>query len=87
MAALAQGRAIVTNHGTWSEPIWRASGAVELVPCERTGAAGLALLNDPDRLVELGRRAASLYRQRFALEHTIRAVRAVYADLPAAVAG
>jgi glycosyltransferase involved in cell wall biosynthesis len=84
MAALGLGRAVVTNAGDWSEPIWHTSGAVELASSARLGAACRLLLNDPNRRQDLGRRAAFLYQTRFALEHTIRTVRDVGAALPAA---
>lgn len=87
MAALAQGRAIVTNPGEWCEPIWRTSGAVELVPCARLGAMSLSLLNNPEQQSEVGRRGASLYQACFALEHTVRAVRTMTIASLAAIAG
>lgn len=87
MAALAQGRAIVTNSGQWCEPIWHASGAVELAPFDGMATACVALLHDPERRAELGRRAAELYRAHFSLEHTVRSMRAVHPALPTAAAG
>jgi glycosyltransferase involved in cell wall biosynthesis len=87
MAALAQGLAVITNSGEWCEPLWHTSGAVELVAFDGMGAACVALLNDPKRRAELGRRAVELYQARFSLEHTVRAVRALPVPSPMAVAG
>lgn len=83
MAALAQGCAVVTTSGHATEPIWRESDAVDLVPVDQLGAAALTLLgNSPGRRA-LGRRAAHLYREHFALEHTVRALRTIWsAALP-----
>jgi hypothetical protein len=75
MAALALGRPIVTTEGHLTEPLWRASGSVVLASPSELAAAVLALLNDSDRLADLGHRAAKLYRSRFALEYTIRLLR------------
>jgi glycosyltransferase involved in cell wall biosynthesis len=75
MAALALGCPIVTTAGEWTEPIWRESKAVVIATATDLAAAVLALLDDPERRIELGRQAAALYRSQFAVEHTIRALR------------
>jgi len=78
MASLAVGCAVVTTEGDLSEPIWRESGAVALVP---SGAADEFvrevedLLDRKERRESLRRRAQELYRTRFALAHTIRTLR------------
>lgn len=77
MAGLANGLPVVTNLGTLSEPLW-AGGGVALVPSPDAGAvtrAAVELLADPAARAELGRRAAALYRDTFALEHTIAKLR------------
>ncbi len=73
-AALAHGRAVVTNQGSLHEPFWAESGAVALAPAPH--AEGLiriteALLDDPEARANLGAAARRLYEQVFALEHTI----------------
>jgi hypothetical protein len=73
MAALANGIPVLTTLGELSEPIWW-NGAVEAVPagswdqlCERA----LDLLGRPERLSSLGAAGRQLYRDRFAIEHTL----------------
>lgn len=78
MAALAHSRAIVTTAGALTEPLWAESGAVEIAPAGEftaLGAAASALLDDEPRRARLGREALALYRDRFALRHTIAALR------------
>ena len=84
MAGLAHQRAIVTTAGAFTEPIWFDSGAVALVPAGDDDA----LLGEVSRLAsdESGRsRIASagirLYDERFALRHTIKALRAAASEL------
>lgn len=75
---LAHGRAIVTTAGALTEPLWAESGAVEITPAGEftaLGAAASALLDDEARRARLGRKALALYRNRFALRHTIAALR------------
>lgn len=78
MAALALGMPIVTTDGLLSEPVWRETGAVRLVPADaisELAVAADALLGDRAAREALGTRAAALYAERFALEHTVRALR------------
>jgi glycosyltransferase involved in cell wall biosynthesis len=76
MAGLALGIPIATNEGHLTEPLWRASGAVEIA-ARVDGVAGAAerLLADPAHAADLGRRGRQLYEQRFSLDHVIRALR------------
>jgi glycosyltransferase involved in cell wall biosynthesis len=79
MAGLALGIPIATTDGALTEPVWRESGAVALAPADAPGelaAVAEALLRDPARRAALGRRAADLYASRFAVDHTIAALRA-----------
>jgi glycosyltransferase involved in cell wall biosynthesis len=79
MAALAHQRAIVTTAGILTEPLWSESGAVALAPTgdhealfalmERLGADD----DERSRIASAGKR---LYEERFALRHTITALRA-----------
>lgn len=74
MAGLALGRALVTQEGLLTEPLWRESRAVALAGDTSPGAmieVTEQLLARPEELVALGERAARLYRERFALEHTV----------------
>lgn len=75
MAGLALGCPTVTTEGYLSEPFWRTSGAVLVAGPEEIAAAVLALLADPGRRADLGRRGAELYQSRFAVEHTVRLLR------------
>ena len=77
MAAPALGGVIVTNEGELSETIWRESAAVELASAGRSRKAVLNLLDQPQLRHDLGQRGLDLYRSRFAIEHTISAIRAV----------
>jgi glycosyltransferase involved in cell wall biosynthesis len=77
MAALALGVPVVTTTGVWTEPVW--AGGVELAPGHDPSAAVAAarrLLADPAARVALGGRGRSLYANRFALPHTVAALRA-----------
>ncbi len=78
MAGLALGMPIVTTEGLLSEPLWKSSAAVRLVQVGSPTAmvsAVEALLGDCASREALGVRAARLYAERFALEHTVRALR------------
>lgn len=78
MASLVNARAVVTTSGHLTEPVWADAGAVALVPAldtDRFVAAARALLANGDDRTALAARGARVYRERFALEHTIRALR------------
>jgi glycosyltransferase involved in cell wall biosynthesis len=78
MAGLALGLAIVTNQGRLTESLWQTSQAVRLVPAFSAPllvAATESLLANPASRVELGRRAAELYRERFTLARMIQTLR------------
>ncbi|HSS20308.1 MAG TPA: glycosyltransferase [Pyrinomonadaceae bacterium] len=82
MVGLSHGLAVITTNGRLTEPLWSQTGAVVLTPAGDAGAlaretAGL-LANDSER-VRLGRAAAALYRERFAIEHTVLSLRSVRA--------
>jgi glycosyltransferase involved in cell wall biosynthesis len=73
MASLANGVPVVTTIGFLSEPVWM-DGAVAAVPVGNpAGLARLALdlLDQPDRLADLGRAGRRLYEDRFAIRHTV----------------
>jgi glycosyltransferase involved in cell wall biosynthesis len=72
MAALALGRPVVSTHGVATEPVWRQAAGVDFAASADLGDAVIRLLASDQRRDELGRRAAALYREHFALEHTIR---------------
>jgi glycosyltransferase involved in cell wall biosynthesis len=77
IAGLAHGRAIVTNEGALSEPLWRESGAVAL--CSSPDAALLAdevaaLLADDRRRSALAARARQLYDGVFDIRHALGAL-------------
>ena len=74
MASLALGKAIVTNSGSLTEPLWEKSAAVALAPGFSPPAIASTteeLLSNELRMSQLGSRAAALYTDRFALRHTL----------------
>jgi glycosyltransferase involved in cell wall biosynthesis len=78
MCGLALGLPMLTTEGPLSEPLWRESGAVALAPVSPASqllAAAETLLADPEQRRRLGECARELYRNQFALEHTIRILR------------
>lgn len=77
MAGLANGVPVVTNLGALSEPVWVERRLVTTADPDPTTLArnAAALLTDPAARAELGRRGADLYRDTFALEHTITRLR------------
>jgi glycosyltransferase involved in cell wall biosynthesis len=80
MAGLAAGVPVVTNEGPLSEPIWRETGAVHLVPAptpEGFSDEVTRLLGDPVARMALGESAARVYAARFSLEKTIETLRAM----------
>jgi glycosyltransferase involved in cell wall biosynthesis len=79
MAALVNGRAVVTTTGALTEPIWAETAAVALAPAGDVGAVvakARALIADSDARAELGARADATYRAEFALEHVVARLRA-----------
>jgi glycosyltransferase involved in cell wall biosynthesis len=78
MAALSHGIPMVTTIGPLSEALWSESGAATLVPVEEMGSladAAASLLTSPARRQQLAARAQALYRDRFALQHTVNTLR------------
>ena len=78
MAGLVNGVAVVTNRGRATEPVWGASGAIEL--CTRPLADSMAsavmrLLDDDARRIRMGAAGAELYASQFALAHTVALLR------------
>ena len=79
MAGLMNGRAVLTTSGHLTEPVWAETGAVSMTPAGDTHAfvtAARTLLAKPDDLNALAARGDDAYKRRFALEHTIDALRA-----------
>ncbi len=75
MAGLALGKAIATNLGPLTEPLWQQSAAVALAPDMSPVNIAMTveeLLSNGRKAAELGARAADLYKTRFALSHTVR---------------
>jgi hypothetical protein len=80
MAGLAAGVPIVANEGPLSEPVWRETGAICLVPAPKPEAFSeevSRLLRDPGARKALGATAARVYSARFSLERTIETLRAM----------
>ncbi len=79
MAGLALGKPIVTNLGPLTEPFWKQSGAVAVAPdmvAQSLVKVVEELLSSTPELPELGLRAAHVYRETFALSHTVKTLRA-----------
>ena len=80
MAALSHGCAMITTDGDFTEPVWRESGAVRLVPAgnmDRLAAEVVAVAADATERARLGERAAALYDRWFDVRHTVAAIRGV----------
>ena len=75
MAGIGLGLPIVTTEGHLTESLWRETGAVALAPANGLTQTVQELLEDAPRRAELRCRASALYQARFAVEHTIRALR------------
>lgn len=78
MAALHNGRPVLTTTGHLTEPIWSETGAVAMTEAGDTPAlvaAARSLLSHPAELQALAVRGDDTYRRRFALVHTIHALR------------
>jgi len=79
MVGLAHGRAIVTNSGHLTEPLWSEHCAVAIAPPnDVASSAALArdLLGDTARREQLAKSGASLYADKFDIRHTIATLRA-----------
>jgi glycosyltransferase involved in cell wall biosynthesis len=78
MAALALGCAVVTTYGESSEPLWRQSGSVPLVPCGDEAAlirAAEALLADESLRSDLAQRGRAFYQAHFCTQRLIATLR------------
>jgi hypothetical protein len=78
MAALNNGRPVLTTTGHLTEPVWTETGAVAMADAGDAAAfadAARALLSRPADRLALAARGDETYRRRFALEHTIDALR------------
>jgi hypothetical protein len=78
MASLVNARAVVTTTGHLTEPVWADTGAVALIRAldnDAFVACARALLANDDNRGALAARGAQVYRERFALDHTIRTLR------------
>jgi glycosyltransferase involved in cell wall biosynthesis len=78
MAGLALGLPIVTNAGPLTDPVWKNTDSVLLVPSP--SPAGLldameGLFTAPTQLAALRQRAANFYASNFALSRTIEVLR------------
>jgi glycosyltransferase involved in cell wall biosynthesis len=79
MAGLMNGRAVLTTAGHLTESVWVETGAVSMTPAGDTHAfvtAARTLLAGRDDRNALAARGGDTYTRRFALEHTIDALRA-----------
>ena len=84
MMALAHGIPLVTNSGRLTENIWREYRAVHMTPPGNPGQLARhtnRLLNEREEMKRLGAAGKVLYEERFALRHTITALRSQYPDL------
>jgi glycosyltransferase involved in cell wall biosynthesis len=79
MVALAHGRAVVTNSGQLTEPIWSEHRAVAIAPSNDVAAGAMLardLLGDSARREQFGASGAKLYAEKFDIRHTIATLRA-----------
>jgi glycosyl transferase family 4/glycosyl transferase family 1 len=80
MAALAHGRAVITTSGVATEPLWAQSGAVAMTPVDDHDAMQsliARMVADEGERLRMASAAKKLYAERFALRHTIAALRSV----------
>ena len=78
MAGLVNGRPVLTTTGHLTEPVWNETQAVRMTPAGDGQAfvtAARMLLADPGARQALAERGQATYGERFALEHTIGALR------------
>jgi glycosyltransferase involved in cell wall biosynthesis len=78
MAALLNGVPVVTTDGALTEPVWKRSGGVSLVPAGRPSAieaAAVALALDSDVRGALAIRGRRLYEQTFSIDRTVAVLR------------
>jgi hypothetical protein len=78
MAVLAHGLPMVTTSGDLTEPIWAESSAVRLArsgDAENMAALAIDLAHDAGARLRMGCVARKFYNDRFALSHTIAALR------------
>jgi glycosyltransferase involved in cell wall biosynthesis len=78
MAALAHGRATVTNTGPFTEPLWAENQPVALAPAGDTAAfvdAAARLIEDPAARAALGESARAFYRRFFDIEMSVAKLR------------
>jgi glycosyltransferase involved in cell wall biosynthesis len=79
MAGLRLGVPTVSTTGPLTEPVWRETNALRLVPTDATAAAAqgvAALLDDPSARHALGEAGGAAYEARFSMERTIGTLRA-----------
>jgi glycosyltransferase involved in cell wall biosynthesis len=84
MMALAHGLPLVTNSGHLTEDIWREHRAVNMTPAGNPTQLGLnvsRLLNEHYEMKRLAAAGKALYEERFAMRHTIAALRDQSSDL------
>ena len=74
MLALAHGVPVITNHGHLTEGLWTSEQVGLTEKHEQLGELAVHLLGDPERLKMLGLSGQLLYRSRFAISHTIKAL-------------
>lgn len=77
VATLALGRPVITSQGSNTEPLWRDSNAVVLVPSGDVDAlicAANELLSSDAARTRIGERARQLYQEHFSLTSTVNAL-------------
>jgi glycosyltransferase involved in cell wall biosynthesis len=78
MAMLQHGRPLVTTRGLLTEPLWTQTSAVQMAPAgdgPLIAEMALALARDSHARARIGDAGRKLYDERFALSHTIAALR------------
>lgn len=78
MAGLALGKPVVTNDGHLTDGFWRTTDALALARSPEAAelvACAESVLANPAGWTGMGERARALYRERFAMEQVVRALR------------
>jgi hypothetical protein len=78
MAALSHGRPTITTIGWQSEPLWKTSGGLALVPAEDRKAfvdVALGLIASPEQRASLAAAGRELYRRQFDIRNIVDLVR------------
>jgi glycosyltransferase involved in cell wall biosynthesis len=74
MLALAHGVPVITNRGHLTESVWSSDVVGLAEKSEQVAKLAIQYLGQPEALKSLGLRGQTLYRSRFAIYHTVKAL-------------